>query len=605
MKSVFLNIVQPIATIHAEDGTLKAIRVFKAKLECEDRDIVPSFLKGKTCIFYSDLYCVHLLNCSEQKVIEVSMQDISKDRRLRGMLTCKPGTMEEDKSATILGTFAMPAIKADGTVVNPNIYQAIGSIETGNMGVRIEDAFFIDYAGNTYTEKQLIDKVPTMRKFVRAVVQGHAVKDIYKEYELIMNNEKTQGIGNVVAMGDWRPSACMSYTATNYAVQRYAAAMSAAILSQDIPAEQRTQMYNKQMQRNVMTYWLYGQDIATAPVVQVPYGFESVIITADKIASLKTLMLSRGTACLEAQIAAVPKVVAEAPLFAYAVRAEQSEQSDTALPVIQGIAGVPLRTQFIYGVKQQKYVNTPISLINKIYDASHVTVDLGTQWCSTITLPLTKETVFCMPVNTEQMGIMLLPVQAKMLPEYRGKYTAVMWLKLTPEKVQNILLKLQGNKKSELQCVFSYDEPDAWRSHEELIQQQKQLAQRQGTPQPKMVTIAASSTTQKMNIVLAESMSLRVMNEAVLAGVHITYSHCISEWQDVSSVAFAEGVNTLAIHVGSCDSAKHNITVPYIENKLVILLSDVDVAQAHGTNAEQKLLTLVRSAANAFDIGIA
>lgn len=600
-----LNIVQPIATIHEANGALKAIRVFKAKIECDEQSIIPSQLRNKKCIRYADLYRIKLLNCLEKAVVEVSMQDISKDRRLRSMITCKPDTIPNNKDATIRGTFAMPAIKADGAVVNPDIYQIIGSkVYWGAEGIRVTNAFFVDYAGNCYTTAQLLKKAPALNTVVQDLTCSKALEG-RKEYELLLTNDKTQGIGNAVLMNGWCPIACMSYKATDYAVSKYAAALSAGTLCQQLPSEQRAMMYNSALMKNVLTYWLLESNIAEMPIVHVPYGFESVVIKADRLKSLKTLVLASGVACLEMCIAAVPQIVAETPLFAYAVRAEQSEQSEAEFPVIQGVAEIPLRTRFTYIVKQQKYISRPISLINRIYDADCVTVDLETQWCSALTLPLTRETMFCMPVDTKSMGIVLQPVQSRMLPVYKGKYTAILWLKLQLQQMQNILLKLQGDKKSELQCVFSYDVPEEMRERENIIQRRKQLAQTQGTPQSKMVTVMTSATVQKMTVALEESMNLHVMNEAKIGAVQITYSHCINEWQDISSLTFAEGVGTIAIHVGACISAKHTVNIPYVTDKIIILLSDVNTAHAYTAEEKAEIMQRVHEAANALDIHVA
>lgn len=585
------TIIQPIATIHAEDGTLKAIRVFRVKVQCKDDSLRPFSLLEKATVRYTDIRRIEIEEFLDTQVLDVSMQDISKDKRLRNLITCKPWTLDIDRKATIRGAYAMPAIKADGVVVNPNIFQAIGSIRTADTTYAVKlfaDAIFVDYAGNTYNGQQLKLKAPVLSGTI-ALLQSGMLASKGEPYTLTLAQDKTRGIGNLVAITDWYPSAGMSYNAADYVAN-----LNKAKVSADILCEQHigkiSDAYSGILQRAAKAWTILDKDISSdAQVLCSPYSCEVVYISLAQ-RKLQALQLSRGAACLDFRAKTLPPIKQEAPLISSFINVEQGSE---CFPYVQGIAGVPLHTQVKYCVKHPTYINKPVSLMDTVYDAELLHLAFESQWCSTVTLPMTKSTSIVMPVETDKAGIILEPVKSRTVDPVRAMYLSAVWLALEREKVQNVLIKAQGTRRNKLVVILVYA------LSEYALVRMRGEPKKEPEAQPKTAMITTDKGTQCFNLTLGSNINATIVNAACFDTAEVIFSHEAPWERSTNQVVFSNGAAKVVIGLTTCVGKNYAVHLPFITDELKV---KVPTVLKPGRKSTDKEVETVRELAGALNI---
>ena len=587
------TIIQPIASMHAEDGTLKAIRVFKAKVVCKDASFQPESLLDKPVVRYNDIHRVDIVEVMETQIVDVSMQDISKDNRLRSLITCKPWTLSVDKKATIRGVFAMPAIKADDTVVNPNIYQVIGSLRTAETTYAIklfDDAMFIDYMGNTYTWQQLQAKAP-MLSAVLAKLQEGMLADRGEAYTLLLFQDNTYGIGNVVGITDRYILAGMSYEASNYIVDLNKAKVSAEILCSQQTGK-ISDAYSGILQRTALAWAVLDKDITNStPVLYSPYSCEVVYISLLQ-RNLQALRLSSNTKCFDLRAETLPQIKQEAPLLSSFIYVNYGGGT---IPYVQGIAGAPLHTQIKYHVKRPTYIAKPFSLMNTIYDAEVVQLVFESQWCSAVTVPMTKSTTFEMPVSTDNVSIMLEPVKSRVVEPDRAMYKSTVWLALEREKVQNVLIKAQGTRRNKLLVTLLYNLSEA------VLSGVHRESKKEPEAQPKTAMITTDKGTRSFSLTLGSNINAAVVNAACFDTAELAFAH-ESPWErSTNQVIFSNGVDKLVISMPTCAGKKFEVHLPFIAKELKIT---VPTALKSGRKPTDKEVAVIHELAATLSIHV-
>lgn len=593
---MFLTIVQPIATLHNTDGTLKAVRVFKAKVEY--RDVCPK-VSGKVPVRFTDLEGLLIDEILEQEVIDVSMEDLTENKRIRSMITCKPRSMTHDDEATLRGTFAMPAIKADGTVINPEIYQVFGSICYMDDGctVSMRNIMYIDYKGTVYTGRQMAAKTPQVFETAMVLLHGIRVKAEDHKYTLFYRNDKSYGIGNIVA-GKNRPAACMSYKAIDCADVSFMRAASATALCTGVPVEQCKSSYSSTLKRVVTRYNVYDKDIkAETEVLDVPYGFEAATVEAQAAHNLRTIALSNGVLSLVARTQKVPHVVEKTPLLEYHVEAKCG--SEIEVPLIQGIPGAALYTHMHYVVEQQEYIEKAVSLANNIYDAAAVDIAFGTQCSSTVTVPLVKSTCFNMPITRENTSIALVPGQAKIMPPFLGKRSATLCFYLGAKSEHNILIKAQGTKRDTLDIQLMREDVRVL-SGKIVKAPSCMINTIEPAPKATSVHVALTEGIATVNATISDNVSLKVMNREPVSATLAFVTSAVGE-PVTNEAFFAESLTQLDVLLTANPVAKFIVRTPHV-NRLRIVLPQALRIYMHRRLSLKDMRSFLTQEAKSLDI---
>lgn len=546
-----LSIVQPIATLHNSDGTLKAIRVFKAKVEYRD---VSSKIKGKTLVRFTDIDGIIIDKLLEQQVIDVSMEDLTQNKSIRSLVTCRPRSMELDPAATVRGAFAMSAIKADGTVLYPEMYQIIGSIcySDDNEAVRMQDIMYIDYMGTVYTMQQMHLKSKRVYETSLLLLRGVRVKSEEGNYTLFYQSDASWGIGNI-AVGKNYPAACLAYKVIDYADASYIRAASATALCVN-PARINSAVYSPMLARDVMHYNVYSDDISASALLNIPYGFESVAVKAPLVEHLRTVILPTGVLFFTANTYKAPCVQAKTPLLKYHVEATHADRVE--IPLVQSVSGTSAYTQVYYDVEQVGYTDKPVSLWSNIYDVETADFIIGSQCSAEITVPSTRGTYFTMPITEKDTSIMLLPVQMKAMPPLGGKHITSMCLLLDTEHEHNILMKAQGHRKTMLVLHLTH-KPEMLVGHKQLKPVTSKLDITSPAPKATTAYIALTEGIEVFNVTVADSVTLKVQNNNAISTDVYFVTSIWGKDNIVDEVEFTGDLTHLCIYPGTNSGATY------------------------------------------------
>lgn len=574
---MILNFIQPIATIHAEDGTLTTIRVFKAKVMYYDDFICPS-ISEQNVVRFTTLAHVAIQKWLESTVIDISMTDLSKNKQLRNLLI----NDVIETTITIRGTYAMPAIKADGTVSNPEIYQVVGSLYFAELqteqrlGLLIPDAQFIDYNGKTYTAQQLMVKNPALTGYIQQVCHGIPSRDGYTSCASLL--EDNIGFGNLVSAKARREPSLPMQSVTKYAVNSYAATVAAIQLTGSANLVE-TKSHN--LLRPVTQYCVTDEDIAPeANSIFVPFGAEEANITASTH-NIQGLVLSNSVLSLVYAGRTLPFVKMKTPLLIYDVRAETSGQA-VSFPQIQGIAGVSKQAMFNCSIARPTYSNAAVSLLNNIYDAEQITFEVGTQLCPLLVLPVAAQTSALLPVTMGSFALKAEHMLRKNTKSVTRNHMLLATFPLERQMPQQILLDLERcDKRFFLTVAAVYaDECSSDETAQDIVNRLSLITTDTEAPTQKMTSqrlaprgcnIKALVNTEHNCIFYIDTrINLTVGNKTDFGHVQLHYVHKTPYYHDISTQLFMANINTMEITIDAIKGVQHKVAVQgNIKNLLI------------------------------------
>ena len=586
---MILNFIQPIATIHAEDGTLTAIRVFKAKVMYYDDFICPS-ISEQSVVRFTTLAHVAIQKWLESTVIDISMADISKNKQLRNLLISDVKELINDAkktTITIHGTYAMPAIKADGTVSNPEIYPVVGSLyyaelQAGQrLGLLIPDAQFIDYNGKTYTAQQLMAKNPALTEYIQQVCHGILPRDGYTSCASLL--EDNIGFGNLVSAKARREPNMSMQSVTNYAVNSYAAAVAATQLTGSANLVE-TKSHN--LSRPVTQYCVTDEDMTSGVnSIFVPFGAEEANITAITH-NIQRLVLSNSVLSLVYTGRTLPLVNTKTPLLLYDVQAETSGQT-VSFPQIRGIVGVSKQAMFNCSIARPTYSSAVVSLLNNIYDAEQITFEVGTQLCPLLMLPVAAQTSVLLPVT---MGSFSLKAEHMLFKNMKSATRNRMLLAAFPlerQTPQQILLDLERcDKRFFLTVAAVYaDECSSNETAQDIVNRLSLITTDTEAPTQKMTSQrlaprgcnikALVNTEHNCIFYIGTRINLTVGNKTDFGHVQLHYVHKTPYYHDISTQLFMANINTMGITVDAIKGVQHRVAVQGNVKNLVIEFKNV------------------------------
>lgn len=579
---MILNFIQPIATIHAEDGTLAAIRVLKAKVMYLDDYICPNVSEDRL-VRFTTISHVAIQKWLESTVIDISMTALNKNKQLRNLLVFN----DTETSIEIYGTYAMPAIKADGTVVNPEIYQVVGSLYFAELqmeqrlGLLIPDAQFVDYTGKLYTSQQLMMKNPALTEYIRQVCHGIPARDGYEPCASLLENNI--GFGNLVSAQVHREPRVSMLSAANYAAGSYAAAVAATQLTGAVNV---VEARSHNLSRSAMQYCVTDADIDSgANSIFVPFGVEEANITASAH-NIRSLVLSDSVLSLVYEGNTFPFVKMKTPLLLYNVKAETSGQP-LSFPQIQGIVGFSKQAMFSCSIARPTYSNSTVSLLYKIYDAEQITFELGTQLCPVLMLPVAAETFALLPVIMGSFTLMtehMLMKNMKSVTRNRKLCTVFPLERKTP---QQILLNLEKCDKRfflTVAAVYS-DECNSDETSQDILKRLGLITTGTEAPTQKMTSQRLAprgcnikvlvNTEHNCIFYVGTRINLIVGNKVDFGYVQLNYVHKTPYYHDISTQLFMGNINTMEITVDAIKGVQHRVAVQGNVKNLVIEFKNV------------------------------
>lgn len=567
---MLLNIIQPIATLHNDDGTLRAVRVFKVKVEYQG-ETLPKQYSERSMVRFTDLTGINITKWLGHSVVDVSVVDTTKNRQLRSAFTS-----HRTSDTRIRGTYAAPAIKADGNVLRPNIYQVIGTIQrkySRNIESRhfcIPNAVFIDYKGNMYTAQQLIQLDNSLTEFVRCIVQG---SDALHLANLTANmlNEGTAGIGNINIINSDEPD--MTLFPNMYISEGYARALSTAELVTS--SKNITRAFSHELHRNALQYSIRDGDLATDTTqLCIPFGTEVARI-AVKEHSIQHIIAQQGLCQLTYTGDVLPTVTTQTPLLIYNAEVNRSN-TPLFIPPMHGVPCSNLYAKVGCRIIKPLYAAGTISLTDNIYDAGIVRLDLQEQPCDILKVPLGASLLLNTVVSNGAFTVIAERAKCKyQRPVNKSDITC--HIDMDMSRRQRVLLNFEASPlDSAIDCTVCYAQLDKNTRAIHEIQHTADLPSNK--PCGGDITLLLNT---KMGCLLniGTNTNMTVQNRHRHGEILLTYKHSIPEWEDVSTQRIVGDVETLGISLGALPNVQHTVVIYGCVSTLIISV-DCDVVTA-------------------------
>lgn len=549
---MILNLIQPIATLHNADGTLKAVRVFRAKVEYTG-DICPKVSSERKLVRFADIVWLAITHWVEQGVIDISMTDVTKYKQARNVI------IDKTISSSVRGAYYLPAIKADGTVLDANIYQAVGSIHYSSVEngvtrslyakearyisvepriISMPDARFIDYTGTVYTAQQLMQRVPLLRDVVSKLISG--TLDAATMYSAIQNmcEHNTAGIGNIMDLLPRYSEPQVTIHKEKYQAASYTNALSTIELM--VPDKNKQYTFVSDL---ADTVWQYNLDTADSPLtasrIAIPQGFAAANINAGTI-QIHDIIAPDGLLLLHFIGDILPSVKTTTPMLNYFVHV-RTNGSDVILPPMQSTPASDLSTSLTCWIKQPTYINKPVDLSKGIADAAKFEVKLNGQLCPVLTIPVAGRTDFSTGVSAGKLTL----IAKRGIWKYRRK-----------ERKTQCFCEFVLSHTSRQQVLLNFEDCDNTTEVFACIKHDS----------ANMIPIPCGGDVKLLlnkerfsHITLAENINVTIFNKVPNSSLEIAYSHFDPALRDISTAVVAAAVDSLYIIIQTIANARYTL----------------------------------------------
>lgn len=567
-----LNIIQPIATIHNDDGTLRAIRVFKAKVEYSGKT-QPKQYSERSLVRFTTLTGINITKCLSHSVIDVSMMDVTYNKQLRKTIIGGGSHFAAETSRErVLGSYAVASIKADGTVLHSNVYQVIGTVKRSNnpkdgqRQICIPDAIFIDYAGNTYDAQQLKQLDASITTCVDGIIHGVSAKQVMQDI-LKLHNADAAGVGNINIVESIEPN--MTIMAQLYISAAYTRALSAAALTSSTNYFRRA--YAQELHRDVTQFFMRDEDIVSQTAqIDIPLGAEVALIYA-RGHSIQRITAQQGLEGITYIGNVLPSVRIQTPLVFYTVETQQSI-TPLAIPPMQSKPGSRLFTNIRCIVDKPKYTDGVISLVDNVYDAGDVYLKFDEQPCTTLIIPLGYNLFFSGVASHEIFSLVAKRTKYKYQRPLR-KSDSVCSVGLNMTQRQKILLNFEDCPvDSAVNCAVSYKDFD------KKLRVVKTLPRNTTAPSeaPCGGDVVLLLNAKRCCVAqIGTNVNMTIHNKQSISMLTLTYSHSVAAWADVSTQTIVGDVSELDINLAALPNVRHTLKIHGYVN---ILRISVDCA---------------------------
>ena len=417
-----LTIVQPIATIHKESGLLRAVRILRWKVKCSNNDK----LCDKQYILQTDMPSVHISEIMDRRVIDVDMWNCTRFTKERALLV-KHDTSDTASEITLLGTFRMPAILADGTVIKPWVYQYLGEmllVNARNDMRMLQDLHYVDYEGTIYTPTQLKKKVPASAKYSRKLERGIAL-DSKGDCKYVSTLLAEQGfcIGNFNA-SIYRGRPYMRiYDTCTYETERYKQQSAAQAVM--------TVCKGEIVQQTLGDLKLKAQVINDRTEAQIPAvinalnGVQSVCIGSE-YANITYVTLPETVYVAKIAVPNLQRLEQARALLHCELFLKQGS-IHTIKPKVCGIyLPVIRRATLTYAMRVSEYKDEPYCL-DTLRDMQSLTIELANmQPAPLLELPLCPFTMLTVPVSRKELSVIFVPPKHEVFSTAAHGFSKVM-----------------------------------------------------------------------------------------------------------------------------------------------------------------------------------
>lgn len=170
-----IKVVHPLMLTCNNKGEITGIRILCLTIDAHDYCYINNADDAGDIIPFSRLRTLIIKKIVKKSVRNISMLDVRRDKKYRNVVW-------NFKQLCLLGASTIPVLRADGSMLNADVYAVIGDKFVTSTP---REPIFFDYKGTAYTEEQLCskysdaaNKIKQLKSYVYAppkgIVQGLA-----------------------------------------------------------------------------------------------------------------------------------------------------------------------------------------------------------------------------------------------------------------------------------------------------------------------------------------------------------------------------------------------------------------------------------------------
>lgn len=366
-----LKVVHPLMITCNNKGDVIGIRIlcltidaydyFYAK-NADDTDIIP----------FSRLRTLIIKKIVKKSVRNISMLDVRRDKKYRN-------TVWNFKQFCLLGVSTIPVLRADGSMLNADVYAAIGDkYVTGTP----REPIFFDYRGIAYTEEQLCGKYSDAAEKIRQLKAY-----VYKPPVGIVTGLE---FSNKLALS-WQYFHCdakLLRTPLNDTEKReYAAYQLAPITGTELKVTPQGDYA-----------WVCDTD-ACFTSITAPSFCNTVLVHTDK-EGMQTLGVTENVARLEVNSTVLPRITGIGEVQRLCLHAVTSNQPLSRPRLISASPGGSAVAYYSVSIVEP-YFEQVVDYSKDIYDTGYCCVQLGRQQSQHVFLPGAQNLRYAATLYTE------------------------------------------------------------------------------------------------------------------------------------------------------------------------------------------------------------